>query len=459
MNKILVVDNDNAFLMAIKETLQYNNYHVETISNPVQTQSVLSRQAFDCVLLDVAMPGINGLEVLERITQEQPLVPVIMVSGESTISIAVEAIHRGAYDFLEKPIETKRLLITIHKALEKKSWAMEKNILLDELFKKYKMVGCSRALKKVWNDIRQLAVSNAKVLITGETGTGKELVARALHHNSGRSGRRFETLNCASIPSELMESELFGHVKGSFSGAIREHTGKFEIADGGTLFLDEIGDMDYRLQAKMLRVLQEGEFEKIGSNKSVRVDVRIISATNKNLREMIEDGRFREDLYHRINVFEINIPPLRHRKDDIRPLAEYFLAEWAQTYNKKLIRFSPQALQILQEYDWPGNVRELKNVIHKIAVFATETTVSASNVLRALDNNPQRFSQETPSMLLKDKVAMIEQEHIGNVLAATGGKLNKTAEILGIDRTTLFKKMKKYGIEKHAHNHPDDATS
>ncbi|RMH63037.1 MAG: sigma-54-dependent Fis family transcriptional regulator [Calditrichaeota bacterium] len=228
--------------------------------------------------------------------------------------------------------------------------------------------------------------SDAKVLVTGETGTGKELVARALHHNSKRSGRRFETLNCASIPSELMESELFGHVRGSFSGAIRDHTGKFEIANGGTLFLDEIGDMDSRLQAKMLRVLQEGVIEKIGSHDAIQTDVRIISATNKDLQRMIADGQFREDLYHRIKVFEIHIPPLRDRKEDIKPLAEYFLSEWAQHYNKKLIRISPQALNVLLSYDWPGNVRELKNVIQKTAIFSDEATVSTQTVLNAIEN-------------------------------------------------------------------------
>lgn len=448
MSRILVIDNDDAFLMAMKNTLEYNKHGVETLSNPVRARSLLSEEEFDCVLLDVAMPGINGLDVLQQISREHPLLPVIMVSGESTISIAVEAIHLGAYDFLEKPIETKRLLITIQKALEKKNWLIEKNILLDEIFKKYKLVGRSAALKKVLNEIKQLALSDAKVLVTGETGTGKELVARALHHNSERSGKRFETLNCASIPSELMESELFGHVRGSFSGAIREHTGKFEIADGGTLFLDEIGDLDYRLQAKLLRVLQEGEFEKIGSNKTVKVDVRIISATNKDLQQMIADGRFREDLYHRIKVFEIYIPPLRQRKEDIKPLAEYFLAEWAQTYNKKLIRFSPQALRILQEHDWPGNVRELKNIIHKIAIFSEEAMISGRSVLLALGAEPQMPSDLSASMLLKDRVILVEKEHITNVLAATGGKLGKAADILGIERTTLFKKMKKYGIDK-----------
>lgn len=448
MNKVLAIDNDKAFLQAIRETLEYNKYKAETLLNPLQAMELLSKEDFDCVLLDVAMPGMNGLELLEQIAKAHPLLPVIMVSGESTISIAVEAIQQGAYDFLEKPIETKRLLITIQKAIEKKSWSEEKNILLEELSEKYKMIGSSAALKKVMQDIAQFADTDAKILVTGETGTGKELVARALHHNSGRSGKKFETLNCASIPSELMESELFGHVKGSFTGAMRDRAGKFERADGGTLFLDEIGDLDFRLQAKLLRVLQDGAFEKIGSTKTIKVDVRIVSATNKDLLQMIQDGTFREDLYHRIKVFEITLPSLRQRKEDVRPLAEHFLTGFAQTYNKKLIRFSPQALQILQEHDWPGNVRELKNVIHKIAVISNQNTVSAQSVLLALELNPQMQFDESASLLLKDKVTFMEKEHIANVLAMTGGKLNKAAEILGVERTTLFKKMKKYGIEK-----------
>ena len=448
MNRILIIDNDQAFLMALKNTLEYNKYEAVPLLNPLKTMEVLNEKHFDCVLLDVAMPGMNGLDLLQQIAKVHPLLPVIMISGESTISIAVDAIHQGAYDFLEKPIETKRLLLTIRKAIERKNLANEKNVLLQQLSENYTMIGNSPEFRKVLQSIARFADTDLKILITGETGTGKELVARALHHNSKRNGRRFETINCASIPSELMESELFGHAKGSFSGAISDHTGKFEIANGGTLFLDEIGDMDMRLQAKLLRVLEDGQIQKIGSNKTIEVDVRIISATNKDLGKMIEEGKFREDLYHRINMVEIHLPPLRKRKSDIKPLADYFLKKFAQTYNKKLLGFSPQAMQLLHDYDWPGNVRELQNVVHKIAVLCHQSIVPAENVELALGLNPEMQSQLLKSMLLKDRVALTEKEHIVNTLAATGGKLNKTAELLGIERTTLFKKMKKYGIEK-----------
>ena len=448
MNRILIIDNDQAFLMALKNTLEYNKYEAVPLLNPLKTMEVLNEKHFDCVLLDVAMPGMNGLDLLRQIAKAHPLLPVIMISGESTISIAVDAIHQGAYDFLEKPIETKRLLLTIRKAIERKNLANEKNVLLQQLSENYTMIGNSPEFRKVLQSIARFADTDLKILITGETGTGKELVARALHHNSKRNGRRFETINCASIPSELMESELFGHSKGSFSGAINDHTGKFEIANGGTLFLDEIGDMDMRLQAKLLRVLEDGQIQKIGSNKTIEVDVRIISATNKDLEKMIEEGKFREDLYHRINMVEIHLPPLRKRKSDIKPLADYFLKKFAQTYNKKLLGFSPQAMQLLHDYDWPGNVRELQNVVHKIAVLCRQSIVPAENVELALGLNTEMQSQLLKSMLLKDRVALTEKEHIVNTLAATGGKLNKTAELLGIERTTLFKKMKKYGIEK-----------
>ncbi len=448
MNRILIIDNDQAFLMALKNTLEYNKYEAVPLLNPLKTMEVLNEKHFDCVLLDVAMPGMNGLDLLQQIAKVHPLLPVIMISGESTISIAVDAIHQGAYDFLEKPIETKRLLLTIRKAIERKNLANEKNVLLQQLSENYTMIGNSSEFRKVLQSIARFSDTDLKILITGETGTGKELVARALHHNSKRNGRRFETINCASIPSELMESELFGHAKGSFSGAINDHTGKFEIANGGTLFLDEIGDMDMRLQAKLLRVLEDGQIQKIGSNKIIEVDVRIISATNKDLGKMIEEGKFREDLYHRINMVEIHLPPLRKRKSDIKPLADYFLKKFAQTYNKKLLGFSPQAMQLLHDYDWPGNVRELQNVVHKIAVLCLQSIVPAENVELALGLNPEMQSQLLKSMLLKDRVALTEKEHIVNTLAVTGGKLNKTAELLGIERTTLFKKMKKYGIEK-----------
>ncbi len=452
MSRILLIDNDIHFLLALKNTLEYNHYQVETVSNPLKTMDVLAADNFDCVLLDVAMPGINGLDLMRQIADKYPLLPVVMISGESSIPIAVEAIHQGAYDFLEKPIETKRLLLTIHKAVEKKTLSYEKNVLLQQISETYSMVGQSPAIQQVFRKISSYADTDLKVLITGETGTGKELVARALHHNSKRNGKRFEVINCASIPSELIESELFGHVKGSFTGAIRDHTGKFEMANEGTLFLDEIGDMDLRMQAKLLRVLEDGRFQKIGGNTLIETDVRIISATNRNLQKMITEGTFREDLYHRINAVEINIPPLRERKSDVKPLAEFFLKKYARIYNKKLFEFSPQALQLLHEYDWPGNIRELQNIVHKIAVLSTQSIVSAPTVSLALELNPSAESALSASMLLKDKVALVEKEHIAYVLAIAGGKLNKAAELLGIERTTLFKKMKKYGIERTSFN-------
>ncbi len=448
MKQILVIDNDNAFLLAIKNTLEYNRYKVETLENPLQTFEYLQNHDFDCVLLDVAMPGMNGLELLEQIYARYPLMPVVMVSGESTISIAVDAIKQGAYDFLEKPIDTKRLLITIEKAIEKKNWSIEKNILLNEISETYEMVGRSRALQQIFDTIMTVAPSGAKVLILGETGTGKELVARAIHHKSQRSGKKFVALNCAAIPETLLESELFGHKKGSFTGAAHDHLGKFQTADGGTLFLDEIGELPLAMQAKLLRVLDNNEIEVIGMPLPKKVDVRIVAATNKNLEELIEKGQFRSDLYHRLKVITIEVPPLRTRQEDIKILSEYFLQKFAQTYNKKITGFTESAMQRLVEYDWPGNVRELKNIVEKISIFTKYERVQASDVFIAMDLDDKTFIQSDQPPLLKEAVDQFERDYILHALIQNEWKIQQTAGVLGLDRTTLFKKMRKHDLNK-----------
>lgn len=448
MKQILVIDNDASFLLAIKNTLEYNRYKVETLENPLKTLDYLQNYDFDCVLLDVAMPGMNGLDLLEQICALHPLLPVVMVSGESTISIAVDAIKQGAYDFLEKPIDTKRLLITIEKAIEKKSWAIERNILLNEISETYEMVGRSRAIQRIFDTILTVAPSEAKVLILGETGTGKELVARAIHHKSPRSGKKFVALNCAAIPETLLESELFGHKKGSFSGAAQDRIGKFQAADGGTLFLDEIGELPLAMQAKLLRVLDNNEIEVIGLPMPQKVDVRILAATNKNLEKLIEKGRFRSDLYHRLNVVTIEVPPLRTRPEDIKILAEYFLQKFSQTYNKKLSGFTESAMQRLLEYDWPGNVRELKNIVEKISIFTKHERIQASDVFIAMDLDDKTFIQSEKTPLLREAVDQFEHDYILRALIQNEWKIQQTAGILGLERTTLFKKMRKYGLNK-----------
>jgi len=448
MNRILAIDNDLSFLQAIKKTLEYNRFPTRTVSNPLSVPAILEEQTFDCILLDVAMPGVSGMEVLKQINTARPDIPVIMISGESTISIAVDAIKQGAYDFLEKPVETKRLLITIQKAIEKKSWAVEKTILLTELSETFQMVGQSEPMQRVFQAIETLAQTDTKILIRGETGTGKELVARALHNKSKRSGKRFVAVNCAAIPEALLESELFGHTKGSFSGAISNQPGKFRLADGGTLFLDEIGDLPLNMQAKLLRVLDNNEIETIGNSLPQKVDVRIISATNQDLKTLVKENRFREDLFHRIHVISIEIPSLNERKDDIPILAEYFLQKFGATYNKQLLGFSASALTHLQQHNWRGNVRELKNIIEKISVFTKNEMIQASDVFFALGMDRKTSRIPHHPLGLKEELGQYERDLLVIALTQHNWKMQQTADRLGIDRTTLFKKIHQYQIEK-----------
>ncbi len=444
--RVLAVDNDKTFLNAFRRLLEYNEFTVDTISNPLTVMEHLSAHKTDCIVLDVKMPGMDGMELLNKIIERYPFVPVIMLSGESTISIAMDAIKKGAYDFVEKQSDSKRLLVAVQNALDKRNWIIEKSNLKQEIAEKYKILGSSKAIKKVLYDISKLAPTNAKVLIQGESGTGKELVAGALHYQSLRSGNRYIKQNCAAIPGELLESQLFGYKKGAFTGAHTNFKGKFLMADGGTLFLDEIGDMPLNLQAKLLRVLQEGEVEVLGSSDIIKTDTRIISATNKNLTELIGQGRFRQDLYHRLNVFTINIPPLRDRTEDISILARYFLNQYAERYNKPLLDFSPQVILFMEEQKWPGNVRELQNFIHRIALFANQNIITMNDVLKSGLQFPD---ENVPKKLtgLKEVMHYYEKKYIMETLEQNNGRIQETADMLCIERTTLFKKMRKYGLK------------
>ncbi len=448
MPKILAIDDDENFLLSIANLLRYKQYEVEAVSNPLQAEKVFQQQDFDCVLLDVKMPGMDGITLLKQLQNQKPLVPIIMISGQSNITTAVEAIKLGAYDFVEKPLEADRLLITIRNALEKRSWFTEKENLLAQIKEVFPLLGESPAMKEIFRLIRQVARSNAKVLITGETGTGKELVARAIHQQSARNGKPFVKLNCAAIPGELLESQLFGHKKGAFTGATRDQVGKFVAANGGTLFLDEIGDMEPRLQAKLLTTLEDGEVEVLGEPYPRKVDVRIISATNRNLPEMVEKGKFRADLYHRLKVVEIHVPPLRERREDIALLSRYFLQEFAQTYNKKLVDFTPQALNLLRQYSWPGNVRELRNLVEKIAIFTRDSRIEAQDVELALDQKSEQGVPISPAGPLEQALQDFERDYILRHLKMTGWKIQETANLLGIHRSALFRKIRRLGLEK-----------
>ena len=450
MAKLLVVDDDVKLLRSLKELLTLENYEVEATSNPMVVENLTEENLFDCILLDIRMPGLNGLEVLKRLQQNGTMVPVIIISGQSSIDTAVNSIKEGAYDYLEKPIDPDRLLITIRNAIQRQNLIEQKNRLLQEFEKDYMMIGESTQLQKIFREIEAVANTNARVLIEGESGTGKELVARALHFKSDRNSRPYVKLNCAAIPNELLESELFGYTRGAFTGATNTHQGRFLQAHTGTLFLDEIGDMDFMLQSKILRVLEEGEVQMLGTPETSQVNVRFIAATNKDLEKLVREEKFRRDLYHRLNVVRIYIAPLRNRKADILPLAYHFLKQYAEEHNKAITKFNNQAESYLISYQWPGNVRELRNLIEKIVIFSTKPEIALSTVQSALNplhtekSNFPNLKNSLPT--LKEATTQFEKEYITTVLDKTSGKVADAADLLGMNRTSLFRLRKKYNI-------------
>ncbi len=449
MYRILIIDDDEFFLESLKNLLIYKKFSVTTCANPVKAEKILKSDNYHVIFLDVKMPGLNGLELLEQIHKYNSHIPVIMISGQSSIPVAVESIRKGAFDFVEKPIDPEKLQIALRNALERVKLFIEKQRLESELKSQYLLIGRSEALQEIRDTISRIAPMAAKVLILGETGTGKELVARGIHLASNRASGPFVKINCAAIPPSLLESELFGHKKGAFTGASNEYLGKFQAASGGTLFLDEIGDMDLALQSKLLHVLQDNEFMMIGSNKSIHVDVRIIAATNQNLQKLINENRFRKDLFHRLNVVSIVIPPLRKRKEDIEPLSLYFLRQFSETYNKRVNSLTKKALNLLFKYHWPGNVRELRNIIEKLVLFTDQERITESDVKRVLhtaNEDEQNYSLPVSSSTLKEQLEEFERKVIIKALENSEGKVGKAARMLGIDRTALFKKRKKLRI-------------
>ena len=452
--RILVVDDDENLLKSLNKILSLQHYSVDAISNPMQVEKLLETNQYHSVLLDVKMPGINGLELLKIIMQKSILTPVIMVSGQSNIEIAMRAIKEGAYDFVEKPIDPDRLLIVLKHALQHQELVEAREKITQELLKNFKMVGKSAALRSISDTIEKIAKTNIKVLITGESGTGKELVAKATHYNSNRQTKRLSEINCAAIPRDLLENELFGHKKGAFSGAISDYDGQFLETNGGTLFLDEIGDMDIHLQAKLLRVLEENEVNVIGDTTPKKVDVRIISATNKDIEQLIKSGKLRKDLMFRLNGIRIHIPPLRERKEDILPLAYHFLKKFNNSYNRQILKINRQAESYLLNYNWPGNVRELMSVMERLVVFIKGNEITIEDIHRVFNNmniSPTAYSDVIPN--LENKLAdlrtaheIFEKNYILEVLEQTDWKKSEAAQILGIDRTNLYKKMRKHGI-------------
>lgn len=387
MAKILVIDDQKGIRNTLKDVLEYEHHEVSLAENGLQGLELFEAEKHEVVLCDIKMPEMDGIEVLDRIVKSNPDVPVIMISGHGNIDTAVDAIKKGAYDFIEKPLDLNRLLVSIRNAIEKKDLVTETKVLKKQVSKTWEMVGESPAIMKVKEMIEKVAPTDARVLITGSNGTGKELVARWLHEKSNRAAMPFVEVNCAAIPSELIESELFGHEKGAFTSAVKQRKGKFEQADGGTIFLDEIGDMSLAAQAKVLRALQEHIISRVGSDKDVKIDVRVLAATNKNLQEEIKRGNFREDLYHRLSVILVHVPSLNDRLEDIPLLAEYFVQRICDELRVPLKSLDASAIEALQQINWTGNIREFRNVIERLIILCQSTITGEDVKTYAMPNS------------------------------------------------------------------------
>ena len=442
MIRILAVDDEEPFRRLLKKELSRKGFHIDVASDGETALKQLKDNVYDVVLLDIIMPGIDGISLLKQLSSDSPAPAVIVLTGKATVETAVEAMKNGAYDYLTKPYKLDELVIIIGRAYEYRSLRIKNMQLQQELIRKESPEGFvvrSRQLKGILSLIRKIAPTDSPVFVQGESGTGKELIANTVWHYSKRKEHPFIALNCATLPENLMESELFGHEKGAFTNAYQTKYGIVEVADKGTLFLDEIGEMPLALQAKLLRFLDSGEFRRIGGNKNLMVDVRIIAATNREMTEIIKAGNFRNDLYFRLNVISITIPPLRERRDDIPELAEYFLVKYRQKLSKSISGFEPEALDVLGGYHWPGNVRELENVVERAVIICDADRIRAEDLSIAAAPADGRG---TASASLEE----IEKEHILKILGETGGNQSLASQLLGIDRKTLYLKLKKYGI-------------
>jgi two-component system nitrogen regulation response regulator NtrX len=440
---VLVVDDEESILETLTGILEDEGYEVITASSGEKALRCFKEFSPEVVLLDVWIPGMDGIETLKNIKQMDKETSVIMISGHGTIDTAVHAIKLGAYDFLEKPLSLEKVLILVRRALEKQRLERENIALKTSISQRYEIIGESPKMRELKKEIAKAAASQSRIIIYGESGTGKELVARALHEASDRKPKNFVEVNCAAIPQELIESELFGHEKGSFTGAFERKKGKFELAHEGTLFLDEIGDMSLATQAKVLRVIETQEFQRVGGSEKIKVDVRIIAATNKNLQEEIKKSNFREDLYFRLNVIPIHIPPLRERKDDIPLLVDYFLKGFAQQYGQKPKKVSKATLRALMEYDWPGNVRELKNIIERFVIMNPSEVIDVKEVLPSFREAKTDYSNYKT---LREAREQFEKDFILKKLQENNWNISKTAEELEIERSNLHRKIKSLGI-------------
>ncbi|GFO55994.1 sigma-54-dependent Fis family transcriptional regulator [Geomonas sp. Red276] len=451
---ILIVDDEEGIRSSLAGILEDEGYRTVCAADGAEALTICGRELPSLVLLDIWMPKMDGIETLKKLKEQHPSLNVIMMSGHGTIETAVKSTKLGAYDFIEKPLSLEKVVVTIENALAMTRLKEENASLRGMVTQGHEMIGASAAMVRLREQIRMVAPSNASVLITGENGTGKELVARSVHFHSQRKDKPFIEINCAAIPEELIESELFGHERGAFTGAVAQKKGKFDLADGGTLFLDEIGDMSLKTQAKVLRILQEKKFERVGGTRTMEVDVRIVAATNKLLEEEIKQGSFREDLFYRLNVVPFKVPPLRERRDDIPLLTNYFLEAFCRREGRELKRLVPEAMAAMQRYDWPGNVRELKNIVERLVIMTPGGTVTFNHLpdylcteVRSNEPGGGKLDSVLELSSLREAREEFEREFIIQKLEENDWNVSRTAEAIELERSNLHRKIKSYGID------------
>jgi len=445
--RVLVVDDEINLLKTLSDVLNRNGYEVAVAKDGPSALGLIEKNRFDIALLDIRMPQMDGVELLERIKARYPDVEVIIMTAYGTIETAIKSIKLGAYAYILKPLDIDDVLVNLKKITQMKTLAGEARFLQDQLLQEHSyehIIGRSKQIQGVIETIKKVAPSDSTVLIIGPSGAGKEMVADAVHYSSKRCSRPYLKINCAAFPETLLESELFGYEKGAFTGADKQKKGKFEVADGGTLFLDEIGDMPLPMQAKLLRVLEKGEFERLGGNEVIKVDVRFVAATNQNLTRMLQERRFRSDLFYRLNTIIISLPPLAERSEDIPLLVDHFLAKFSREMSRKQPDLSPEAVKLILSYPWPGNIRELANAIERAVIFCEKGVIKPHDLPLAIHHGPSELPHESlPEDLRLDAV---ESRHISEVLRLTGGNKNEAARRLGIHRETLYKKIKKFNL-------------
>ena len=441
---ILIVDDERGIRETLSAVLRDEGFHADAVESGEECLKAIARRAYGCVLLDVWLPGISGLETLQQMRDANSDVAVVIISGHGNIETAVRATKLGAFDFIEKPLSIEKTVLTIRNALRQRQLERANAEMSAELKEEYEMVGASVTMRALRKQIAVVAPTDGRVLISGESGAGKELVARAIHAQSRRAAAPFIEVNSAAIPEELIESELFGHVKGAFTGATAAKKGKFELADGATLFLDEVSDMSANVQAKVLRVLEEQRFEPVGSNTPINVDVRVVAATNKRLDEEIEKGTFRSDLFFRLNVIPFEVPPLRERVEDVPLLIDHFNRRFAKAYGKKPKVFDAEAIELMQRYSWPGNVRELRNTIERVVILHQNHRVAVTNLPAFGESEPPASSYRFPSF--KEASDAYHREFIQRKLDEADGNVSRAAELMGIDRSHLYRRMRTLGI-------------